>query len=378
MKIDIPYYIRQVLREQREVYVPQIGTFKLVQSPARLSDDKLNINPPTLDIDFEDGRSDDTSLSEYIVDTGKFSLNKINQAISEFTESTFNKLINVNVSEIDGLGTLKKEENQDEVTFSPIISSFTKEYKDLSPIGLKPIERIKEDNKVSHVVDTSDVNVVKTSRFSWLQPIIAGILIAAIAILLVKTCMNKDDTTYHNPDESAIGMEEGNQLSGDNTSKTDISEKLDEEYSEVDDMLEDKDDMISSSPKVKEELSHLDKSNNDQESITEEEPEVKSQEIEKSVSTEGINNKYVSIIPETGNCIIILGSFTRATNIIKMMSLIERDGKKVYKSQYQGKTRVGFSFDCSDVELDVYLNEIRKKFSTKAWYLDPIVSIPYK
>jgi len=40
MKIDIPYYIRQVLREQRKVYIPDVGTFAMVQTPASFSQGK--------------------------------------------------------------------------------------------------------------------------------------------------------------------------------------------------------------------------------------------------------------------------------------------------------------------------------------------------
>ena len=81
MKIDIPYYIKQVLREQRKVYLPEIGTFILKQSPAHISDDKSRIYPPILDIEFVDGGSDDQSLKRYLQDTHQFSDKKIDSSI---------------------------------------------------------------------------------------------------------------------------------------------------------------------------------------------------------------------------------------------------------------------------------------------------------
>ena len=72
MKIDIPYYIRQVLREQRKVHVPELGTFSMVQKPASFSSDRSIIFPPNLNIEFNDSSPSDDSLIRYIRDTGLF------------------------------------------------------------------------------------------------------------------------------------------------------------------------------------------------------------------------------------------------------------------------------------------------------------------
>lgn len=387
MKIDIPYYIRQVLREQRKVYVPEIGTFTLIQSPARLSDTKLKIDPPQLNIRYDDDQSNDSSLKNYIKDTGRFSNSKIEKAISDFTQRTFNKLINVNKSEILGLGTLIKVENEEKVSFLPTLDLFTREFKDLKTIDLTLVERIKEENLVSHAIDTSDVSARAPGRFSWLQPIIAGIVIAALAIFIVKSCRNYDDTTYQNPEVDQIGAiddttnqqdetEVNNELSSDSVG---IIEELDKEYEEVDKMLQGRSKINFPDSKLEEELSQLELS---EESIKDlpktKDTTVKSITKEKELESPNPSiNKYADIIPSSGNCIIILGSFKRASNITRMISLIEREGKNVYQSQYQGKTRVGFKFDCTEVEIEEYLNDVRERLSSKAWYLDPTVSIPY-
>ena len=73
MKLDIPYYIRQVLREKRMVTVPGIGTLKLEQTSASFNEDKTIISPPFLNIGFDETESNDQSLLKYILDTGLMS-----------------------------------------------------------------------------------------------------------------------------------------------------------------------------------------------------------------------------------------------------------------------------------------------------------------
>ncbi|MFT6336223.1 MAG: hypothetical protein ACJATI_002979 [Halioglobus sp.] len=392
MKIDIPYFIRQVLREQRKVYLPEIGTFILSQSPAQISDDKSRIHPPSLNILFDDDPSTDQSLKKYIQDTDKFSNSKINKAISDYTQSTFNKLINVNANKIKGIGTLVRSEAADKVSFEPSMDLFTKEYSGLTSLSIKPIDRIKENSTVGYVIDTQDQSVRAESRFRWLQPIVAGIMIAALFIMFVimfKKCSERDAMLFNDPNEEVGTLEESNTNEITDASLEDVqtqsASELDKKYEEVDQMLEGTSIPDKTEAKLNEELKQLidnSKSNKDTALITEPNTigEIKVKSILKVSEVEKIvvsSKNYDDIIPESGKCIIILGSLKKARNITRMISLVEREGKKAYTSQYKGKTRVGFSFDCSDVDIDVYLNDIRERLSSKAWYLDPTVAIPY-
>ncbi|MFT4534913.1 MAG: hypothetical protein ACJA1A_002512 [Saprospiraceae bacterium] len=392
MKIDIPYYIRQVLREQRKVYLPEIGTFILSQTPAQISDDKSRISPPILNVDFKDGISDDKSLVTYIQDTNKFSNTKIDKAIADYSQSTFNKLINVNLNKIEGLGTLIRDEDLDIVSFESNMESFTKEYRGLSSLSIKPIERIKENSVVDYVINTGDQSLRSESKFGWLSPVIAGVMIAALVILfamLFKKCSEEDTTLFQDPNEEAGILDESPDVKFADTSyeeaEMQTSSALDEGYAEVDQMLDDKSIPDETDAKLNEELKQLiDNSKANKDLIATANPEskkaVKERPIDQNqevMNTDDPVNQYAEIIPESGTCIIILGTLKRASNITRMISLIERDGKKIHTSQYKGMTRVGFSYDCSSVDIDVYLNEVRKRLSSKAWYLDPIVSIPY-
>ena len=395
MKIDIPYYIRQVLREQRKVYIPEVGTFNVLQSPARISDDKSRIYPPTLDIEFKDGLSDDKSLKKYIQDTGKFSNKKINTAITEYSQSIYNNLINLNANKIDGIGALSRNEELDKVTFEPTLDLFTKEYKNLKPLSIHPIDRIKENTAIDHAVNMEGQVVRAESKYRWLQPILAGILIAALVVLAwtIYSDRNTDSMLYHNPDESSEVQEEINSNDAVDTFFDEASTKkelsLDAKYKEVDKMLDGDPTSEESEAKLDEELEELEdntKSNLDAVAKVKTEVVDVVKDIPKAIIEETVTektaetpkNKYEAIIPQSGKCIIILASLKKASNITRMISVIERDGKKAYTSQYKGITRVGFTFDCSNVDLDVYLTDIRKRLASKAWYLDPTLAIPYK
>ena len=74
-------------------------------------------------------------------------------------------------------------------------------------------------------------------------------------------------------------------------------------------------------------------------------------------------------------CIIIAGSYLYQDNIEAMVAKIERLGYQVYKEKYGQHIRVGFTFPCGETNLKVFIEEIRAKLSSKAWYLVPDLAI---
>ena len=144
MKIDIPYYIRQVLREQRMVHIPGIGTLRLNQQSAQFNDNKSFLNPPYLQLEFDDTESSNDGLFNYIFDTGKYTEEKIRKKLEQYTQTAFNTLLNVDAFEIEGVGSIKKKEVDDNVVFEPNLDALTREYRALKPLALHPIQRISQ------------------------------------------------------------------------------------------------------------------------------------------------------------------------------------------------------------------------------------------
>ncbi len=98
-------------------------------------------------------------------------------------------------------------------------------------------------------------------------------------------------------------------------------------------------------------------------------------------STEIIEDEAYTNTNSTDNpseCTIITGVFSNYTNVSKMEEHLARNGYDVYISENGPYTRVGFTYDCSNVDLADYLNNIRRQIEPKAWYLVPELYVEYE
>lgn len=78
---------------------------------------------------------------------------------------------------------------------------------------------------------------------------------------------------------------------------------------------------------------------------------------------------------QPSECIIITGSYLDQQNMDEMSSKIRMMGYEVYTEKYGYYTRVGFKFPCDDVNLKLFIQEIRANISKESWYLIPDLSI---
>ena len=396
MKLDIPYYIRQVLREQRKVHVPGIGTFRIDQTSAHFSDDKTIISPPSLNVLFDETESEDDSLLKYILDAGLLTESKARKKIEQYTQSAFNKLLNVDSFLIEGVGKLVKNVGQDKVGFEPKITDLTKEFSDLAPMNLTPISRIQEQIPSASI---ADVNLKAEESGSLLPRILLILLLALLFISLYFIGAYLYNSYSNQAEEEKTEVPIVNEVE-DVATMSDSSEKeLELRYEEIDELIDPvkgEKSLIDDSQEPVESNSIAETKSENQEAgvINEvgtkdenevpktkidepiEEPEAKTIEpIEEANNTTA--NKYADIIPESGECIIVVGSFIKSLNAIKMASLLERKGYKVFRSEYKGFTRIGLRYECGDEDLEAYIQNIRKKISKRAWYLDPDLDVPY-
>lgn len=405
MKLDIPYYIRQVLREQRMVHVPGIGTFRIQQTSAYFNDDKTLISPPSLNLSFDDAESEDDSLLKYILDTGLLSEAKAKKKIAEFTQSAFNKLLNVDSFLIDGVGTIVKKADSTSVEFEPNLTDLTKEYSDLKSLSLTPISRISEQKPLA-ATPLVDSKVDDSGSF---LPRIILLSFLLIALWFVGQYFYNSYNSEPTIDDTEILNEEslGNEIIANGNTEEDSSftsesneKELQQKYEEIDELIDPlkENDQVKSGndPKLNEELANLTENidnqevgevdNGDEDIDQSNEPETIIEEPVKEVGTKSTElsedenipvNKHADIIPASGECIIVVGSFMKSLNTIKMVSLLERKGYTVYQSEYKGFTRVGLKYECENEDLEAYLHSVRKKISKKAWYLDPDLVVPY-
>jgi cell division septation protein DedD len=76
-----------------------------------------------------------------------------------------------------------------------------------------------------------------------------------------------------------------------------------------------------------------------------------------------------------GECIIIVGSFSRKSNADRMMKRVSEAGYKAYLGRNNGMVRVGMTFECNREDLTDSMKSMRGKFTKDAWYLKPEVRI---
>ncbi len=354
MKLDIPYYIRQVLRESREVHLDSIGSFVVRQQSAKINVSKSAINPPTLELDFEANGNYDTKLEQYIADYDGITMGVAKKEILKYSELAFNKLLNFGTFEIEGLGVLTKNKFTDVVKFIPAIPFFTEEYEGLGTLPITPISRVKlEPENVAHAIDSSNLPSEDKSLLPWWIPILAGCIVGLFYIMSIKGCFDRK------PDTSNNGILESKIVLDSTVNKQD--KVLDSVFSEVDHIIEPT--KTETEPVNTTKTKKID----DSQVIVKDKPTKK-----------GEFDEYLAIIPQSGKCKIVVGSFKKPTNITRMISRLERKGYKSYTHQHNGLTRVGLIFNCTNTDLKSYIQKVRKEIIRTAWYLDPQLRVEYK
>lgn len=88
--------------------------------------------------------------------------------------------------------------------------------------------------------------------------------------------------------------------------------------------------------------------------------------------------KYADALTEQNmkdGCIIIVGSFSKSRNAVKMKDRLIRGGYSPYSEVHNGFTRVGILFPCEEHDLAGYMDTIRRNYDRGAWYLSPELDV---
>ncbi len=68
-------------------------------------------------------------------------------------------------------------------------------------------------------------------------------------------------------------------------------------------------------------------------------------------------------------CIIIVGSFIKKANAIRLSKQLSRSKYIVYNGNYGQFNRVGVTFNCFQQDLKLMLDELKKQYHPDAWVL---------
>lgn len=349
MDINITNALYEYLQERGKVTLPGIGSFTLSNEKRDYVVSGNSIRPPSEKIEFSEDVLDDESFVKFYASKSEKKNAKAEKQVANYGQDILNGLLNHGAVHIPRIGKLvKKSENA--IGFISAEDAFSRNHYLLPKIRLQPLDEgvsrsmadgiiVKDVPKpivVSEVISTPKSEVKPTSiaytpivppveesktesdkdGFPWLWPLLGILALALLSIFLFKQC-NKSVTT-----------------------KSQITENSQEAV--------------------------VDSSNNSEVVAM---PKFDNPNLEKysAFLTEDIVN--------TG-CIIIVGSFKKATNAVRMRDKIVRAGLQPYSEISGDFTRVGIIFECGENDLVEYIGQIRNTFDKYAWYLSPEMEVP--
>ena len=358
MKINLSQHIMDYVTRFREVALPGIGLFRLVDTPAHFNG-YSKLHPPTRKIAFTPDHIDTIGGFEYFV-AGQANIDAATaqRAVMQLAKTITQSIVDNGYADLYPLGRLTQSEYG--LQLSDKSSPFVKPLIGAQPLPLKllirniaSIDSLSSKSESDHVLKSP-----VTQPWRWIT-----ILLLALAMFLVfKTCMamqqNSDqvsEVTSAKKDSPFTASAVDSTLFQNNTLDAEPLEVKNLEFSE------------NENPVIKYEMGA---NNKHKASIDEVTPDAIDSLLNDPILS--------SSPPETPvECIIILGAFGQQRNAIRMMERIEAKGHQVYLGVHGNLTRVGIIFNCEKKDLVSYIQTIRKDFIRDAWYLQPQLRVDY-
>ena len=394
MKIDIAESIREVLDDWHPVSIEGIGTIRLQQIPASFGNQRKSLLPPKVQISFDRKLEENNYLEKWLRLKYDINKDKVKAVIKAFNERVLNTLVNYGKVNLSGVALFYKDEN-DRITCKGNENFLNLYYKGLPEIDIEIVKE-KVDNKndlsiVPNLVTTdSSVEVVDIKESA---PIIQDKDIPTVGL----------NTTI--ADELKLDVEKDIVIGSVNTAENiilSINEKFANEDVNSSDMLSEEDsfngnEMNGSNNELRKSTNwplYLVTAliaillglmcfkgcqywnDNHKNAMVTDHLDTDSQSVSEVLDTLETSSSIPAINQEF--CIIITGVFSKPKNVIRMQDELTRQGYEVYKEVYGNLTRVGIGFKCQDADLEAYIQDVRRRLSAKAWYLDPELYVEYE
>lgn len=335
MKVDVISCMLDVLQSNKPVALPGLGQWQVDHVTSEIKGNR--IYPPYKSILFNEKVGSPVSLSNCIRKKYNISKKGADQVVQRFSKLIINRLVNYREVYIPRLGTLKSngekslhflEKQPNSINLSKVI---------LPSFGLIPVE--KEEVKVvqpSPVTPKAAITQTSTSNNTPIAPAYYGeekgclaqffwplfwlALLALLCFFLLKKCNSFTGTADDNTQSS---------ITDDNTDNSDsINTDLDK-FDRSKEYL----------------LTEID-------------------QIPDAIFDEG--------------CVIIVGSYRKSRNVLRMKAELRAQGKDVYTEVISnGLTRVGFNLDCDRESVGNLIKTTRKDINGRSWYLKPKIKVNY-
>lgn len=377
MKINFAETIREVLDDRNPVTIAGLGTIVLEQVSASFGDQRETMLPPRMRMRFSEKQTPNRPILKWLAQKYNINQKEAEKALKQFSENVLNAFVNYGKVNVPGVAYLYK--NTDQTINCEGDKSFLQLfYSDLPKV---PIQIFKES--LSSTVSVGPVSQSKE----------AGIEESIVAIKKTEPSIDKPekkDNTIH----SKVIM---NQNLDEVKSKYADVWNADKKYNHYDDengcgfvsiliMFLALMAVLLFSYYGCNKLMELTSTKDDVHAIVDKD----STDFTIDTSIDNFDLDSISgqdlvdsmaLIPadiRPDRCVIITGVFGKARNVLKMQDILSRDGYEVYKEVNGGMTRIGIIFNCQNIDLVEYLQNIRRSYSAKAWYLRPELYVEYE
>lgn len=354
MQIDLTVHIADYINRFKSIALPGIGIFKKHHVAATIEGSGTKITPPNTSISFDPEVVEDDHFAFYVAEREGVTHDQAKELLELFAERKLHVLMESGEAGIYPLGTLKLQ--GDLTSFTAEDNKLINKYFGRQAITSQPIE-YEDVVKTAVAADNQEVSfdslitVEPESTTPWLRWFMI-LLLAALLVLTylkcdaVKGMIGMDNDTVEPVDTSAYVVMPGGKAS-DKTVSTDSPQP-----EEVTTTLSE----ASAGKTI-----HID-------------------DIGDGAIDTLLADETLRFAPGTEmvECIIILGSYSKQRNAIKMMADVENAGHNLYIGVKGNLTRVGLTFNCAKEDLVSYLQNIRKTYVTEAWYLVPELHVEYR
>lgn len=362
--MDLTNDIISYIFTEKQLSLPGLGTLYLKQSSASRSPSKRKIYGPKFDIQLEDTEYDsgiNGAFYQYVANKNKKSINQIEDEVHKYSISLLNDLANYGKANINNLGFFKRANNKLQFEFSPVFQELLGEsYPDL-PLLLIDRKENKE-NIVTKSEKSQDITAIdgvrnkKHNKPGWIFPLIVLTLLS-LGFVCLMYCLSEvipGDNTYkehsNKKNSTLIATGKDTTKKEKQTDTTAIAKPIDTVKSQI--QKQRKPENVKNDRRIVNPVTTV------QERNLEKIPLAKL--IDMSDSLKKSFDK---------SCIIIVGSFKRKSNSIRMKNRLVRSKFTPYVEKYGKFYRTGVVFDCNEKPLYEFLEELRSSIDKNSWVL---------
>ncbi len=354
--MDLTNDIISYIFTEKQLSLPGLGTFYLKQSSSSITPSKRKIYGPKFDIQLKDVEYNteiNAAFCQFVANKHNKKISQIEDEVHKYSISLLNNLANFGKANINNLGVLKKVNNKLQFEFSAIFQELLKEsYPDLPLLLIERKEDkqdiISETSKVDARLSHDFVRKKEHHKTGWIFPLVILTLLS-LGFVCLMYCL------------SAV-IPDGNSQKGNSNRQNSMPPITAAKDTTVIDVTEAKSDST-----LKSQMQNSENVEDEEINTTAEGTEVL--DLEKISIAELIDMRDNLKNSFNKSCIIIVGSFKRRGNSIRMKDRLVKSGFTPYVEKYGRFYRTGVVFDCNEKPLYAFLEELRNSIEKDSWIL---------